>query len=461
MKADKPPALNDQTARPQLSRNICSLPARIVTAADLSFSLSLPGRCAAGAGGAAVARATWRHALRRDMPETPHLNGFHAPEESVDAPFAVGFVHRVRFTSNAFDPGNAVLAESIESDGGPARALFVLDSGVDEATPELRDRIAAYAAAHSDRIRHVGQIMVVPGGERAKNDQRVFETVARAISDHAICRRSYVIAIGGGAMLDAVGYAAAAAHRGVRLIRLPTTTLAQDDAGVGVKNGINAFGKKNFLGSFSPPWAVINDDVFLKTLSERDWRSGLSEAVKVALIKDDAFFRQIRQLAPRLRARDQAALAPIVKRSAELHLNHIVAGGDPFELSRARPLDFGHWAAHRLESMTNYRLRHGEAVAIGLAIDVTYSHLSGWLSAADAKAVLDCLTAIGFTLQDTALADQDALLKGLEEFREHLGGQLTITLLKGIARPVDVHEIDRKRMIQAIEHVAASVVATR
>ena len=93
-----------------------------------------------------------------------------------------------------------------------------------------------------------------------------------------------MVAIGGGAVLDAVGYAAATAHRGVRLIRVPTTVLSQDDSAVGVKNGINAFGKKNFVGSFAPPHAVLNDFDLLRTLQDRDWRAGISEAVKVALL---------------------------------------------------------------------------------------------------------------------------------------------------------------------------------
>ena len=138
--------------------------------------------------------------------------------------------------------------------------------------------------------------------------------------------------LGGGAVLDAVGFAAAAAHRGVRLVRVPTTTLAQADSGVGVKNGINAFGKKNFLGTFSPPWAVINDEAFLQTLSDRDWRCGIAEAVKVALLKSERFFDQIGEAVPRLRMRDEQALIPIVRRSAWLHLHHITDGGDPFEL---------------------------------------------------------------------------------------------------------------------------------
>src|SRR6202022_3179540 len=103
-------------------------------------------------------------------------------------------------------------------------------------------------------------------------------------------RRSYVVVVGGGAVLDAVGFAASIAHRGIRLVRLPTTTLAQADSGVGVKNGVNLFGKKNWLGAFAVPWAVINDTAMLATLPDRDFVCGFSEAVKVFLLKDPAAF---------------------------------------------------------------------------------------------------------------------------------------------------------------------------
>jgi 3-dehydroquinate synthase len=226
-----------------------------------------------------------------------------------------------------------------------------------------------------------------------------------------------------------------------------------------VKNAVNAFGKKNFLGTFHLPWAVVNDDRFLTTLSDRDWRSGLSEAVKVALLKDAAFFEELERAAPRLRERDSATVRPVIKRCAELHLEHIAEGGDPFELLNARPLDFGHWSAHKLEQVSDFEVKHGEAVAVGIALDVLYSLEMGLLKADDAERVLGCLSRIGFALYDEALADHATILDGLEEFREHLGGRLTITLLRGIGQPLDVHKIDRARMAVAMERLAARAKA--
>ncbi len=376
--------------------------------------------------------------------------------DGVDAQFPVGWRVRLRFTRDVFAPGNGMLAEVFEQEAGAdaCRLLAVVDGGVADAQPGLIASLRSYVEAHGRRLRLAGEPLIVPGGERAKNDQGVFESIVQTIHDAGLCRRSYVVVIGGGAVLDAAGFAAAVAHRGVRLIRIPTTALSQDDSGVGVKNSINAFGKKNFLGTFAPPWAVLIDSNFLTTLSSRDWRSGLSECVKVALVKDAGFFDQIANSVDALNARDLDVMSAILRRSAEMHLAHIVLGGDPFELTAARPLDFGHWAAHKVEQITDFRLRHGEAVSIGLCLDSTYSMLRGWLRKEQRGRIVDCLGGLGLPLYDAALQRQE-LLDGLDEFRQHLGGRLTIAMLRGIGVAFDVHEVDRGVMSRAVEILAA------
>src|SRR5690606_13897504 len=298
-------------------------------------------------------------------------------------------------------------------------------------------RIRRYVLAHAERLELVGEPLVVPGGEACKNDARGVDRVHRAVHELKLDRHATIVVIGGGAVLDMVGYAAATAHRGVRLVRLPTTVLGQNDAGAGVKNGINAFGKKNFLGCFQAPFAVVNAAAFLSTLSDRDRRAGMAEAVKVALIRDAAFFAWLEQHAPELRRFEPRALAELVERGARLHLEHIRTSGDPFELGTARPLDFGHWSAHKLESLTDFELRHGEAVAIGVALDTLYSVRAGHLRAAEGARVLRLLEELGLPIWHPALElgralGRRAVLQGLEEFREHLGGELTLTLLAAI-----------------------------
>lgn len=371
---------------------------------------------------------------------------------SIHVPFSVPFVHRLHFTRDAFAPENHTLDAVVRegTDRSP-RAIVFFDRAMMEAWPGIATAAQEYAVA---RGWEEPPIETLPGGEESKNDPGVLERVLRAIHDAKIDRQSFVIVVGGGAVLDVVGYAAAIAHRGVRLVRLPTTTLAQADSGIGVKNGINAFGKKNYMGTFSPPWAVLNDEAFLSTLSDRDWRCGFAEAVKVGLVKDAALFASIEAKAARIQRRDSTAALPVIRESAEMHLRHITEGGDPFENISARPLDFGHWAAHKLEQMTGFELRHGEAVAIGLALDATYSVKIGLLDPPEGERILRCLSALGFRLYDDAMADSHTLLQGLDEFREHLGGALTLAMLRGVGNSIHLHEIEAALVAESIACLA-------
>jgi 3-dehydroquinate synthase len=373
-----------------------------------------------------------------------------------DIPFHVPCVHRLRFTRDVFGSDRRVLADLLEPTGDqPARVQFWVDQHVAAAQPQLRSRIRRFVAAHGGRITMPGNIQIVPGGEEVKNDIHLLERMLKCIHAADLDRRSYIVVIGGGAVLDAVGFAAAISHRGIRLVRLPTTTLAQGDSGVGVKNSVNLFRKKNWVGTFAVPWGVVNDESLLETLPLRDFRCGFSEAVKVALLKDAAEFDRIGAAAAAIARRDMTAAGPVIRRSAELHLRHITQGGDPFEALEARPLDFGHWSAHKLEVLSNFELRHGEAVAIGVAIDTVYSSLVHGLPEGDADRVLTCLQGLGLPLTHPALQDVDGLFAGLEEFRQHLGGRLTLTMLPRIGDKLDVHTVDHARMRAAIARVAA------
>jgi 3-dehydroquinate synthase len=382
------------------------------------------------------------------------MNEFSDPK-SLDISFNVPFVHRLRFTSDILGSDEQVLLDLLEPSGSAApRVQFWVDEAVLKGQPDLKQRINAFLSRHESRLAKTGNLQVVPGGEITKNDIHILERMLKVFNAANLDRRSYVVVIGGGAVLDAVGFAVAIAHRGLRLVRLPTTTLGQADSGIGVKNSVNLFHKKNWLGTFAVPWGVINDASLLTTLSDRDFICGFSEAVKVSLLKDRAMFERLCATAPAIRRREPDATAAMIRASAEWHLRHITRGGDPFEMNEARPLDYGHWSAHKLETMTEFALRHGEAVAIGVAIDTVYSSLVHGLSTDAAQQVLDCLTALGFGLHDAALDDADVLFDGMEEFRQHLGGRLTLTMLADVGRPIDVHEVDRDKMRKAIEHVA-------
>jgi 3-dehydroquinate synthase len=178
----------------------------------------------------------------------------------------------------------------------------------------------------------------------------------------------------------------------------------------------------------------------------------MAEAVKVALIRDAAFFAWLDDHAGALAAFETVAVEHLIRRCAELHLAHIATGGDPFEQGNARPLDFGHWAAHKLELLTQHELRHGEAVAIGIALDSRYSVEAGLLDERDHAAIVGLLARLGLPIYHPTLRDP-ALANGLAEFREHLGGELCITLLAGIGRPVEAREVSDELVRRAIDRL--------
>ena len=379
-------------------------------------------------------------------------------QDSYDIDFEVPFRHRVRFTNDLAENDTDVLLELLESprDIKP-RLLIVVDDHLLEHSGRVSHLIGKLENNQNlllldgGSAERPGPAFALPGGEKVKNSTEYVEQLLSLINERNLDRRSYVVVIGGGAVLDAACYAAATAHRGIRVIRIPTTTLAQGDSGVGVKNAINYFKKKNWIGTFAVPWAVINDAALLTTLPSRDFRCGFSEAVKVSLLKSARDFDELCANAKHIANREMEVAFEAIKKSCLWHLKHITRGGDPFEALEARPLDFGHWSAHKMEQMSGYRLRHGEAVGIGVAIDCIYSSRVFGFPESDVKRVLDCLADFQLPLWDSTLNDFDALLGGLEEFRQHLGGRLTITMLEEPGEPIDVHEIDAGEMRASVE----------
>jgi 3-dehydroquinate synthase len=378
----------------------------------------------------------------------------------ISSPIGFQQEHRLFFTRDVFAPANATLARALTplDAGERPRVLVFWDEGLRAAFPELAAKMGSWFEAHGAELGLAAEPVAIPGGEAVKNDFRQLERVWTAIESAGLCRHSYVMAVGGGAVLDLVGFAAATAHRGIPLVRLPTTSLSQGDSGIGVKNAVNFFRKKNWLGTFHVPHAVVNDAVFLHRLPPRERRAGLIEAVKVALIRDAAFFEFIAARVAALAAFAPEPFEATIRESARQHLEHISSSGDPFERGSARPLDFGHWAAHKLEQMSGFRLSHGEAVAVGMALDLVYARESGLLPPDVADRILSVISGLGFTLYAPALELRGAnggrrLLDGLEEFREHLGGRLTIPMIRAPGDRLDVHRLDPVLVERAIDEL--------
>jgi len=369
-----------------------------------------------------------------------------ATDERYQQELQVSFSYPVFFTRGAFEPGNPTLASVIEAES-PRRLLVYLDSGLVEAHPGLPRAAADYARHKLGAVELAAEPCVLPGGERAKDGWTVARQVLDDLALHRLCRHSYVVVAGGGAVLDVVCFAASLFHRGLRVVRLPSTTLAQGDGGVGVKTGLNLGGVKNLIGTFAAPFAVVNDLEFLATLPREVMLDGVAEAFKVAIIKDAGFFEFLSSRAEALSAGDLGVVEEATRRSARLHLDHIREGNDPFEMGAARPLDFGHWSAHRLEGLSDYAIRHGQAVAVGVALDSFYAWRKGLLTREELNRILDAFHRAGLPTWHPLLEARNgsgrlSILEGLAQFREHLGGRLCITLPSGIGSRLEVNEMD-------------------
>ncbi len=382
--------------------------------------------------------------------------------DTIQQAFAVQFDYPVHFARDVFEPANSLLADVFARRGETRvhRVVVCLDEGLAAAQPELQAKIKAWFHAHSERVELSSGPILIPGGPEAKTSHDVLRDLMWTLGNVHLDRQSFVLAIGGGSMLDATGLAVSMVHRGLRLVRMPSTTLAQNDAGIGVKNGVDEHGQKNFLGTFAPPFAVINDLDLLNTLPQEHWLGGVAEAFKVALIRDKAFFEFLRENADAIAARDEAVMETLVRWCAKIHLDHIATSGDPFEFGSARPLDFGHWSAHRIEIASGHVISHGLAVAMGIALDCCYARRKGLLTAEELDTILDAITRTGLPIFAPDMAARTPsgeldILVGLEQFREHLGGELTITLPNSIGQRVELHQLNPDWIVESVEELSA------
>ncbi|MEI6167296.1 MAG: 3-dehydroquinate synthase [bacterium] len=377
---------------------------------------------------------------------------------------SIPFEFPVYFHRATFSPDNPLLANTINRLHEPRRhrVMVCVDKGAARAWPHYEARIQAYFKAHQDLLELAGPIETITGGEQAKQELAGLTRMIALMEKRHLARQSVVLIMGGGSILDMAGLAASLVHRGLRVIRMPTTVVGQNDVGVGVKTGIDLFGSKNFLGTFAPPFAVVNDFDFLDRLPDREWIAGVAEAFKVAMIKDRPFFTYLCRNARALRQRETSVMERLVITCAKLHLDHIRDGGDPFENGSARPLDFGHWSAHQLEVMSGYRLRHGEAVSIGIALDSYYAMRLGLIPEKALTTLLTALKATGLPIWNKQLTSLKpdgslAILEGLTRFQEHLGGPLTITLPAPIGARTEVHTMDPAIIAEGITYLKKCV----
>lgn len=381
----------------------------------------------------------------------------HTQETIVPLKFNQAYHYPVCFTRDIFNTGNPVLTNTLagENQTGPRKVVVMIDDGLTQQNPEILNNISQWFEYHKELVSLAWEPMVFPGGEQVKNSWDHVHRATKAMDDSGIDRHGVVIAVGGGALLDMAGFSASIFHRGIQLVRIPTTTLAQNDAGIGVKNGINQYGKKNCIGTFYLPIAVINDYDFLETLPFEHFIGGVAEAFKIALIRDKSFFLFLEKNSALLKQRDSKAIEETIERCARLHIDHIAHSGDAFETGSSRPLDYGHWSAHKLEMLSGFSMGHGQAVSVGIALDSYYAWQMSLISRAELDRLITSLINCGLPVWSQYLEATDPwgrleIENGLEEFRQHLGGRLTFTMPHGIGEKCERHAMDFDVISQGI-----------
>lgn len=304
--------------------------------------------------------------------------------------FSVPYRFPVCFTRHAFAPANRVVVDAVcrlEPDRRH-RVLVVVDNQVAAAGPHLLRDIAAYCQAFPGHLRLMSDPIVVGGGEAAKNDVTQVLRLIQLMNDAGLDRQSFVMVIGGGAVLDMASFAAAIAHRGIRVVRFPTTVLSQADSGIAVKNGFNLFGKKNFIGTFVPPFAVVNDAAFLDSLDLRDRVAGVVEAIKVALLKDGVF-RSNRS-----------------RRGADCRRRHRCAGAARAALGRAPPRAYlRQWRPVR--AAARWLWRYADTDVEQALLNVVTTESDSYLRVQALWSLTDMGSARALPVVDKAGTDQD------------------------------------------------------
>jgi len=316
----------------------------------------------------------------------------------------------------------ARVAEFLPKGAAPARALVVSDANV----------APLYAGPVLDSLRKAGvpaALSVMPPGEGEKTLARV-EALYHEMVDAGLDRQSLVVALGGGVVGDVAGFAAATYMRGIALLQVPTTVVAQVDSSIGGKTGVDLPEGKNLVGAFHQPVAVVIDPETLRSLPEREVRAGLAEVVKHGVIQDAAYFGFLEREGRRLLQMSAKTAERVITRSVEI--KSAVVSADERELGLRAILNYGHTVGHALEVVTGYRkYLHGEAIAVGMAAAANLSLSSGLCDRETADRITGLLSALGLpTAPESVRAGK--ILAVLSRDKKALAGRARFVLPRRI-----------------------------
>ena len=344
----------------------------------------------------------------------------------------------VEVVEDVFSEESPVLAKLLE---GASRVLLVADMNVVQRTPGLGTKIGRYVKAHG--IALAGNPVVLAGGERLKDNFQTATNLASSVVAAKLGANDVVLALGGGTLFDVVGWVAAQARGGTRVVRIPTTPIAMLDAAFSTRSFINVSSVKNAMGVACVPSSVVVDTSFANTVLEGVWRSGMGEAVRLAAASDAALLKKLEKQAADYAVRKEGTLDALVK---VVHATRAKKGGT----------ELGLWSAHRLQSMSGYKLPHGHAVVIALVIEAFVGVERGVLKEDDVTRILDVLKACG-TLDGMyhsqhLINQTDNLLHGLDAWFLHSPDG--IPALAGIGKTETLAEIDRDLYRRAVKRAA-------
>ncbi len=357
-------------------------------------------------------------------------------------------------------PDAVAVPVTVEVHTTSARYPIEIGAGSAAALPALLDAVKAPARRfvvstaqvwdlHGGAVSGVTneEPILLPDGERYKNVatvMRIYDALIKASADRASC----LIALGGGVVGDIAGFAAATYLRGIPLVQMPTTLLAQIDSAVGGKTGVNHPLGKNLIGAYHQPLAVLVDPALLATLPRREFRAGLYEAVKYGVIASRSLFERLAADLPKLFARDTAALLPVIAESCGIKAD--VVRRDERESGPRRALNFGHTAAHALEAVTKYRrFRHGEAVGYGMLVAAELGVMRKVFAERDRDALASLIAKMG-PLPPVADLPASELLQAMTRDKKVIAGTLHFVLPTSIGSTEVATDISTAEITEAL-----------
>ncbi len=322
-----------------------------------------------------------------------------------------------------------------------SRVVLITDSNVESP----HGRAAAASLAEHAEV----DIVAVPPGETSKSVEMA-QVLWTGLLELRADRKTVILAVGGGVVGDLAGFAAATFARGLALIQVPTTLLAQVDSSVGGKVGINLPGAKNMVGAFWQPRGVLIDTAVLATLGAREYRAGLAEVVKYGVILDAEFFTYLEGHVPELKGRDDEVLRHVVRRSCELKAQ-VVAVDEREETGQRAVLNYGHTFCHALETLTGYgQLLHGEAVAVGMICASRLAERLGRIQADVTRRQRDLLTALGLPVELPEV-DHEEMLEVMSRDKKTEHGRLRFVLPSRLGHVELVGGVERADVLAVLE----------